>query len=276
MTGAEALRHGVARLATAGVDDPARDARRILAYALEIAPARLTVVLPDPVDGAAAARFEAGVAARCRFQPVSQITGTREFWGRAFRVTPDVLDPRPETEILIVAALEGPAKKVLDIGTGTGCILLTLLKEWPAAQGVATDLSAAALAVARQNADDLGLSSRVQFRQGDWCAGAEGPFDLIVSNPPYIAEAEMAGLAPDVRHWEPRMALTPGGDGLDAYRAILPMAAARLTPGGRVLLEIGPTQAEAVLALARAAGFGSGDIRRDFDGRDRCVVLTRS
>lgn len=271
MTPAALLPPAIRRLAAAGVPDPARDARRLLAHALGIAPDRLTLHLHDPLLAAAATRFEAALAARAARQPVSQITGQRAFWGRMFRVTPDVLDPRPETEVLVAAALSAPFTRVLDLGTGSGAILLSLLAERPQATGLGVDLSPAALAVARGNAVALGVDGRADFTLSDWFAGVAGRFDLIVSNPPYIAAGEMAALAPEVRDWEPHMALTPGGDGLDAYRAIAAGAPAHLAPGGRLLLEIGPTQGAAVAGLLQAAGFEGITLCADLDGRDRVV-----
>ncbi|PTE23658.1 peptide chain release factor N(5)-glutamine methyltransferase [Cereibacter changlensis JA139] len=275
MTGQAALRAAILRLAGAGIGEPARDARRLLAHALHIEPDRLTLHLQDLLAPEAAARFEAALAAREARQPVSQITGTRLFWGRSFRVTRDVLDPRPETETLIETALESPFASLLDLGTGSGAILLTLLAERPAARGLGTDLSPEALAVAESNAQALGLAGRARFQTADWFAGVEGQFDLIVSNPPYIAEAEMAGLSPEVRDWEPHLALTPGGDGLDAYRAIAAAAPAYLAPGGRLLVEIGPTQGRAVSALFAAAGLSGLRVEADLDGRDRVVLARR-
>lgn len=275
MTAAEALRAAVGRLRAAGVEDAPGDARRLLAHALGVAPDRVTLVLPDALAPAAAAAFDAAVAARARRQPVAQITGRRAFFGHEFRVTPDTLDPRPETEILVAAALERPFGSILDLGTGTGCILLSCLAAMPAASGIGTDRSEAALAVAQANAADLGLAGRARLLHSDWFAGVTGRFDLIVSNPPYIAEAEIADLAPEVRDWEPRAALTPGGDGLDAYRAIAAGARARLVPGGRILLEIGPTQGPAVRDLLQAAGLAGVAIRHDLDGRDRVVEAWR-
>ena len=271
ITGTEALRAAAARLAAAGVAEAPRDARRLLAHAMGIGADRLLLHLGEALTPAAAAAFEVAVAARSARQPVSQITGSRLFWGRAFRVTRDTLDPRPETESLIAAALERPFGRVLDLGTGTGCILFTLLAERPAARGVGTDLSEAALAVAAGNAADLGLAGRVEFLAADWFAGVEGRFDLIVSNPPYITAEEMASLDSDVRDWEPHMALTPGGDGLDAYRAIAAGAGAHLGPGGRLLVEIGRSQGAAVSALFTAAGLGQVRVLPDLDGRDRVV-----
>ena len=275
MTAAEALRAALPRLRAAGIDDPVRDARVLLAFALNMPNERLTLHLNDPVPPEAQVRFDAALRAREMRQPVAQIVGRRLFWGRSFRVTPDVLDPRPETETLVATALERPFFKVLDLGTGSGCILLSLLADRAVAQGTGVDLSALALAVASQNAADLGLAHRARFHLSDWCGAVEGRFDLIVSNPPYIAAAEMAGLDPEVRDHEPHLALTPGGDGLAAYRAIASQAPARLVPGGRLLVEIGPTQGQAVSALFAASGLAAIALRRDLDGRDRVVLAEK-
>ena len=258
-------RDAVARLRAAGVPDPARDVRRLRDWAFEGLPD------PDGPDGQAGwDLFEGAVAARARRVPVSQITGRRAFWRHEFEVTPDVLDPRPDTETLVEAALAEPATRLLDLGTGSGCIALSVLADRPGTRAVATDASAAALAVARRNAARLGVADRVAFRRADWWDGVEGRFDLIASNPPYIAAAEMTGLAPELAH-EPRMALTPGGDGLAAYRAIAAGLREHLLPAGRILLEIGPTQAEPVSALLDAAGITEIGVKPDLDGRDRVV-----
>ncbi|WP_233192669.1 peptide chain release factor N(5)-glutamine methyltransferase [Acidimangrovimonas sediminis] len=269
------MRAAIPRLAEVGVDDPARDARRLLAHAMDIAPDRLTLHLPDPLSPQSAARFDLLLEARSARQPVSQILGLRAFWGRDFRVTSDVLDPRPETETLVAEALSSRFARVLDLGTGSGAILLTLLAEMPGATGLGTDLSDPALAVARDNAERLGLAERAAFRRADWFDGIEGAFDLIVSNPPYISDAEMDDLAPEVREWEPWLALTPGGDGLDPYRRIARDAPRALAPGGRLIVEIGPSQGEAVAGLFSNAGLGPVTIRPDFDGRDRVVMAER-
>ena len=216
-----------------------------------------------------AEQFEAGLA---RFRPVAQIVGRRLFWGREFAVTGAVLDPRPETETLVSAALAGPEPAtVLDLGTGSGAILLTLLAEWPAARGLGTDIDAAALAVAAANAARLGAGDRARFARTDWTDGIPERFDLVVSNPPYLAAPEIAGLAPDVRDWEPRHALTAGPSGLETYRRIAAGLPLVLATGGRVLVEIGPTQAEAVSALLAAAGLARVAVHRDLDGRDRVL-----
>jgi len=275
MTANEALRAALPRLQAAGIETAARDARVLLAYAMGIAPDRLTLHLPDTLSDQNLATFNAAVTARLRHQPVAQITGQRLFWGRSFKVTRDTLDPRPETEILVAEALSRPFLKLLDLGTGTGCILLSCLADMPMATGVGSDLSAAALAVARENAENLGLTARAKLVQSDWFAAIPGRFDLIVSNPPYIAQDEMAGLSPDVLNWEPHSALTPGGDGLAAYRALAQGAPARLMNGGRLLLEIGPTQAATVSALLAAQGMTHIRVLQDLDGRDRVVAAQK-
>ncbi len=267
-----ALVAAVPRLRAAGVEDPARDARILLAHAMGLGPDRLTLHLPDELTEPQARAYEEAIAARTARKPVSQIIGSRLFWGRSFRVTSDTLDPRPETEILIEQALVGPFSHILDIGTGTGCILLTLLAERPEASGHGTDISPAALAVARSNAEALGLSTRAAFTETSWLEGVTGPFDLIVSNPPYIALDEMPGLAPEVHDHEPRQALTDGKDGLTAYRAITGAAVEVLTPGGRLIFEIGPTQGQAVAGILQAAQFDDIRILPDLDGRDRIVM----
>ena len=274
MTVRAAMAEAAARLAAAGVPEAARDARRLMAAALGLAPGRLTLVEGEALDAGTAAAFERMVAERARWRPVAQIVGRRAFWGRDFAVTGAVLDPRPETETLVAAALDGPVPAtIVDIGTGSGAILLTLLAEWPSARGVGTDVDAAAQAVAAENATRLGVAARWRPVRGDWYAGERGPFDLVVSNPPYLAAAEIAALAPDVRDWEPRHALTAGPTGLEAYVAIAGGLAAVLAPGGRALLEIGPTQADAVVGLLAAAGLPGARVHPDLDGRDRVVAV---
>ena len=275
MKAQDALRRAVPLLRDAGIEDGSRDARVLLAHALGIGHDRLTLKLQDEMTGPQAALYDAALAARIARQPVAQITGRRLFWGLSFRVTRDTLDPRPETETLVAEALREPFLKVLDLGTGTGCILLSCLKGMPMARGLGTDISDAALQVAVGNTRDLGLEARARFRKSDWFAQVTGAFDLIVSNPPYIAAEEMPALAPEVRDWEPHLALTPGGDGLDAYRAIARGAGARLMPGGRLLVEIGPTQGSAVAGLFRQAGLGDVRVLPDMDGRDRVVAAVK-
>lgn len=275
MTGSELLARATRALKTAGIDGAGRDARRLLAHALGQAAGRLTLVLPEPVDPEAAERFESLIARRLAREPVSHLTGRRMFYGREFEVTPDVLDPRPETETLIEAALSQPFERVLDLGTGSGCILLTLLAESQGAWGLGVDVSPAALDVAARNRAALGLSDCALLRQSDWFSQVEGSFDLIVSNPPYIADHEMAALAPELAH-EPRLALTDEADGLSAYRAISGTAGRFLEPGGRLLVEIGWRQAEAVAALMREGGLSDVVVVHDLDGRDRAVSARKN
>ena len=230
----------------------------------------MTLLAPERAPPEALARFEAHVGARTAGLSVAHVIGKKYFWGREFHVDTHVLSPRPETEILVAAAMELDWERAIDLGTGSGCIAVTLLAERPGATGLATDLSAGALEVARRNAEAHGVTERLALAQADWGEGATGRFDLVVSNPPYLAEAEIEGLAAEVLA-EPRMALTPGGDGLGAYRAIATGLGARLSSGGAFLLEIGPTQAAAVTALLEVAGLRVEEVLRDMDGRDRAV-----
>lgn len=275
MRAQDALRRAIPLLQGADVEDAARDARVLLAHALGIGHDRLTLKLQDDMSQAQEAVYDQALAARMARQPVAQITGRRLFWGLSFRVTRDTLDPRPETETLVAEALKQPFLKVLDLGTGTGCILLSCLKGMPLARGLGTDISDAALQVAVGNTRDLGLQTQARFRKSDWFSDVAGSYDLIVSNPPYIAADEMPDLSPEVRDWEPHLALTPGGDGLDAYRIIVRGAGSRLMPGGRLLLEIGPKQGQAVVQLCQAAGLSDVRILADMDGRDRVVVAVK-
>ena len=274
MTANAALRAAIPRLRAGGVEDAALDARLLLAHALGIAQDRLTLHLPEGMTTPQAVAYEAAITARLARQPVAQIIGQRQFWGLTFRVTQDTLDPRPDTEALVAEALKAPFQTLLDLGTGTGCILLSCLHASPQAQGLGVDLSPEALAVAESNAQSLGLASRAQFQRSDWFSTVTGRYDLIVSSPPYIAADEMPTLAPEVRDWEPHLALTPGGDGLAPYRIIAREAPRHLTGQGRLLVEIGPTQGQAVSALFAAAGLHNIRILPDMDGRDRVVAAT--
>ncbi|AML53133.1 peptide chain release factor N(5)-glutamine methyltransferase [Falsihalocynthiibacter arcticus] len=270
-TGAIALFEAVQLLKGAGVADPATDARILLAHALKTERARLTLVVQEPMSSVALAEYETLIAARMARQPVSQIIGLRAFYGRDFRVTPDVLDPRPDTELVIDLALERPFERVLDLGTGTGCILLTLLAETKAT-GLATDVSTAALDVARGNAEALNLTSRTEFITSDWFADIPPQaFDLIVSNPPYISAQAMQTLAPEVRDWEPHGALTPGGDGLGPYQILTQNAPRYLVPNGRLIVEIGFDQGPQVAQMFEQAGFAQVAVSKDLSNNDRVV-----
>lgn len=264
------------RLEAAGVDTPVLDARMLVEAGAGLS--RLDIVT-DPrreMSEAQVAAVEALAARRIVREPISHILGRKGFWTLEFAVTPDVLTPRPETELLVEAALEFlPPEKpalVLDLGVGSGAVLLTVLRERPDAIGVGVDVSEAALAVARANGEALGLSERVEWRIASWGEGLEGGFDLILANPPYIPSAEIEALAPEVARHEPRLALDGGPDGLDAYRALLPRIRALLAPGGRFALEVGKGQANAVWALIDQAGLAPLDTRADLAGVDRVVT----
>ncbi len=277
MRGAELLAQATARLVEAEVGDPGRDARRLLAHVLKVPPGRLTLFLPEPVDADLMAIYLTLIERRADRVPVSHLVGRRAFYGREFLVTPDVLDPRPETETLIEVALSEPFAAVLDLGTGSGNILLTLLAERDTAVGIGTDLSAAALNVAYWNRNALGLDARAELLEGRWFGALSGrseEFDLLVSNPPYVALHEMPFLAPEVREHEPRMALTDENDGLDAFRAILSGARHWLAPAGRLVFEIGAAQGMSVSNLVKEAGFRGVRVIPDLDGRDRVVVAS--
>ncbi len=272
MTANEALVAAIQALNAADVPDGANDARILMAHALGIDRATLTLVLGDDVANDAMIRFSMAIDERCARKPVSHIIGTREFYGRNFIVTADVLDPRPDTELLVETTLASEFETVLDLGTGSGCILLSLLAENESATGQGTDTSPAALNIAEQNATRLGLEKRSRFHRSDWFGNIEGQFDVIVSNPPYITAAEMPALSPEVRNWEPLIALTPGGDGLDAYRVITAQAMLHLNPNGRLVVEIGHQQAADVQALFGAAGFDGIICLQDMNGRNRVVL----
>jgi len=270
-TAAAAMAVATARLRAAGVPDPARDARLLLAHAASVDAARITLMAPEEIAPDIGERYEKLIALRAVRVPVSQLIGAREFYGRSFRISRDVLDPRPETESLIEAALAEPYCRVLDLGVGSGCILVTLLAERSDAQGVGVDLSEAACLQASANAVQQGVAARAQIVQSDWFENVDGRFDLIVSNPPYLAQAEMADVAPELALYEPAMALTDGADGLTAYRVIAAQAQGYLTAAGRVLVELGWRQGADVAEIFTQAGWGSVVILPDLDGRDRVI-----
>lgn len=267
-----ALAMGTTRLREAGIDGAARDAQLLLAQVLRIEVMRLSLERDMQVSPADMLAYEDMLDRRIAREPVSKIIGRRQFWGRDFTVTRDVLDPRPETETLIAEALTGaPPSRLLDLGTGSGILAITLVAEWREAFAVATDLSDPALKVAARNATLNGVDNRLTFLASDWFARVQGRFDLIVSNPPYIAADEMPSLAPEVLGFDPQMALTPGGDGLDPYRKIAAGALAHMDPGGRILVEIGFRQGRAVSDIFAAAGLEDVRIHPDMDGRDRVI-----
>jgi release factor glutamine methyltransferase len=269
-------------LRDAGIDTPELDARVLLCHAAGLAHESYIARAREALPAAAGPRLEAALARRLKHEPVARIVGTREFYGRSFVLGKDTLDPRPDTETLIEAALDTVRKhgrrqgklKLLDLGTGSGCILVTLLAELPFAEGLGTDLSPGALAIAADNARTHGVGPRAAFAAADWLDAVSGKFDLIVANPPYLATSEIAGLAKEVAAHDPRLALDGGPDGLEAYRRIAARARDALTEDGRLLVEIGPGQGEDVAAIFARAGLApeGGEGRRDLAGRPRVVV----
>ena len=272
MTVQSVLTLGIRALQTADIDGAARDARLLMAGALGIDVSRLTLALHDDIYPPCQDRFDAFIAQRLLHRPVSRILGTRLFWGRSFHITDDVLDPRGDTETLIAAALEHAGDRILDLGTGSGVIAITMAAERPTAKVVASDISNSALDVAQKNARDLGVADRLSFVQGSWFDAVTGRFDLILSNPPYISDAEMRDLAPEVLGYDPHIALTPGGDGLDPYRIIARHAPDVLTPYGAVIVEIGHAQAADVTQIFKGAGFSKLRVHTDFEQKDRVIT----
>jgi release factor glutamine methyltransferase len=261
MTAGEAVRWAAQRI-------DRLDAEALVAHLMGCERLAMLLRTDEAVDRSALERL---VTRRAGGEPLAYVLGEREFWSLTFRVTRDVLIPRPDSETLVEAALaEGPRARVLDLGTGSGALLLAVLSEWPEATGLGVDASAAALEVARGNALALGLGGRAGFWLGDWGAGLTERFGLVLANPPYVEDG--AVLAAEVREHEPGLALFAGADGLREYRRLVPQLPGLLAEGGVAVLEIGWTQAEAVLALAEAAGL-AGEVRQDLAGRARTLVL---
>ena len=258
----EATRRELAtRLASAGIESSELDARLLVGQALGLDLTGMIAAANRVLTAAESNRLEALASRRLAGEPVARILGQKEFWGLPFALSPAALVPRPDTETVVELALEmlraQPANKPLsiaDLGTGTGAILLALLSELPDATGIGTDISLEALETATANAVLLGLSTRANFIRCDYASELTGPFDLIVSNPPYIATRDIAGLAVEVRDHDPRKALDGGRDGLDAYRALIPQAASILAPGASLVVETGQGQAAQIEALMTAAG----------------------
>lgn len=285
----EALqRRMMQQLKTQHHDTVSLDARLLLEHASGLSSTDLAIQAKQEADATLIDDAQALVALRLTGMPVAKIIGHKEFWGRRFHVSPAVLDPRPDSETLIEAALallpEDKALRLIDLGTGSGCLLLTLLAERPFARGLGIDKSRAALSLARRNAHclksgldsgldlNLGLRRRVVLRHGDWLHGVNATADMIIANPPYIESGAIDRLDRDVRLFDPRLALDGGSDGIGPYHALIAPSFQCLTGGGHLLLEIGVTQAEAISALMAAAGFADISLRQDLAGRDRVLI----
>jgi len=276
---ADARRELARQFRSAGLDTPDLDARVLIGHAFGLDHAALAAQPERCLTQQEAAAIAALARRRLAREPVARIVGMKEFWGLPLRLNADTLVPRPETETVVELALAllrdaGHAPRIADLGTGTGALLLALLSEVPAARGAGTDLSVSALACARANADTLGLAGRATFVVCDQGAALAGPFDLVVANPPYVAHADLAGLLPEVRTFDPLRALDGGPDGLSAYRAIAADARRLLGPRGRLVLELGAGQLAAVTALLAAAGLAPAAApRRDLSGVPRALAV---
>ena len=276
-----ALVDGTQRLRTAGIDSARLDAEVLMCHALQINKSHLYVSLDEPMEPSARHRFGDFLIRRVRREPVAYITGQREFWSLDFLVTPDVLIPRAETERLVEISLRcagasdsDSVLRILDMGTGSGVIAIVLAKELPRAEVVATDVSLAALEIARHNAARHRVAERIQFRASNFFDSLGGHrFDLIVSNPPYVERGAFAVLAPEVSQWEPRTALDGGLDGLDYYRGIIAQGFRHLLPGGALIMEIGAAMAAEIAELLSAAGeYTPPVIYQDYARKDRVMV----
>jgi len=280
-TRAQALAELRRNLNEAGFETAALDARLLLLTALGI-PATTLVTHPDtPLTAEESETLASFARRRLAHEPVARIVGIREFWGLPFRLSPETLVPRPDTETVVETALDllpdrQAPLRIVDFGTGSGCILVALLHELPRATGLGVDLSPGALATARTNADENGVGGRCHFALSRWADAVSGPFDLIVSNPPYIASGVIPTLDEEVREHDPRLALDGGPDGLEPYRILLSEAGRLLAPGGLLAVEIGYDQAEELRSLAGSHGLEILRIAHDLSGNPRCVAMRRS
>jgi release factor glutamine methyltransferase len=267
-------------LSAAGYEDPRRHARRLVASALSITQAELFGRLDRVVDDHQIGRVQLVLRRMINREPLSRILGQREFWGLQFVLSAETLDPRPETESVVEAVLQRiPDRqaplRILDLGTGTGCLLLALLSELPASSGVGIDIAEDAVRTASRNTAALGFAGRALFLVSDWGAALTARFDAIVVNPPYIASTDLAVLPREVAWYDPPRALDGGEDGLDSYRAIATDLAGRLAPEGIFAAEVGADQADAVASILTASGLEFGGIEKDLSGVARCVIARR-
>ena len=273
------LAAAAARLDAAGIAEPRHEARLILALALGLEPATVLGWPERPVEPKLAAAAAALIERRTKGEPLSRLRGKREFWSLDFALSPETLDPRPDSETLIAAALRdipdrAAALRVVDFGTGTGCLLLALISELPNATGIGIDIAPGAVAMAEVNAAALGLAGRAEFRIGSWDTRIDGPADVILANPPYIPSSEIGRLPVEVSTFDPRAALDGGPDGLSAYRALGAAIRGLLGPAGKAYIEVGAGQRLQVARVLGEAGLTVEAVRRDLAGIERCVVAT--
>jgi release factor glutamine methyltransferase len=274
------LTKAASRLQASGVESPRREARLLLAYALGVPQENIIAGQPNVLTSQDLVKFEGVLARRISREPLAYICGSREFWSMEFAVGEGVLVPRPESEILVEEALrrfpgDSGALRVLDLGTGSGCLLLSFLCERPDATGVGIDISEDALAFARRNAKALGMEKRAEFTRGDWLDGVSGVFDTVFINPPYVRRCDLQTLEPEVERYEPRKALDGGADGLDAYRRIATQLLAHLGPQSLAFVEMGQGQAEPIGKVFAEVGLVVGGTVRDLAGIPRCLVVRR-
>lgn len=277
----QALASARLRLRDAGIAEANLDARVLVGHALALSPGDLVGHPERALTDAGQRRIEALINRRLRREPVAYITGRREFWSLPLRVTPAALIPRPDSETVIEAVLDDVVDRsaplrILDLGTGSGCLALALLRELANADAVGVDRSADALRLARANADALGLGNRLRLVASDWASALRGPFDIVVTNPPYVAAADWQELAPEIRLFEPRAAVLAGDDGLAAYRHMIPDLPRILAPSGSAYLECGHAQSADIADLLRAHAFTAIAVRADLGGRARCIRAAQS
>ncbi len=274
-----AIAAAAARLEAAGIESPRREARLLVGLAAGLDAATVLGYPRRELAPAAARQFERLVARRAAREPFSRLAGRREFWSLEFALSPETLDPRPDSESVVAAALarlpdREAALRIVDFGTGSGCLLLALLHELPLALGFGIDIAPGAVATASQNAASMGLKDRVFFAVSAWGSALAGAIDVGVANPPYIATDEIAALAPEVARYDPRRALDGGPDGLAAYRALAPDIRRLLRPTGFACIEVGDGQADAAAAIFAAGGLDEVGRQHDLAGRERCLVVT--
>ena len=268
----EVLADTTIKLSRSGIEGAARDARILTAYALETQISELSIMTNEKVSEKIISKLEKLILRRIDREPVSKILGAREFWGRSFFINENVLDPRGDTETLIDFVIEKPVTSVLELGTGSGAIAVTLACEWKEVHVTALDISEDALSLAKINAEKFNVQNKIDFLKSDWFEAVKGSFDLIISNPPYIGLIEKDEISTEVIKYDPEIALFAGHDGLDAYKKIIPNLAKFLNPDGFVVLEIGASQSNQVKNMMNVVGFIDTQIVKDLSGKDRLVA----